>query len=158
MDKRIIEIVKEYENKINELMEVYNNLDDYDKLEVLMDYLDDNNLARPYSMDCFDELMEGEKPLKIAQLIDKDFCVYDNMFWFDGYGKIHSGDISDSLKEFDDMDFDWLNENCGRYACFNDYMDELDAIINKYYDVADELGVDVPAIEDFKDEQDKGNI
>lgn len=157
MDKRIIDIVKEYENKINKFTEVYNNLDDYDKLEVLMDYLDDNNLARPYSMDCFDELMEGEKPLKIAQLIDKDFCVYDDMFWFDGYGKVHSGDISDSLKEFDDMDFNWLNDNYWQYSCFDEYKDELGAIIDKYYDVAEELGIDVPAIEDFENEYEKYN-
>lgn len=158
MDKRIIEIAKEYKNKIDELVGVYNGLDDYDKLEILSDYLDDNSMERPYSMDCFDEFMDGQRPLDIVHRVVSDFCVFDELFWFDGYGNIHSGNTTDALREFDDIDSDWLNENCGRYACFNDYMDELDAIINKYYDVADELGVDVPAIEDFNDEQDKDNI
>lgn len=158
MNKRIIEIAKEYKNKIDELVEVYSGLEDYNKLEVLSDYLDDNSMERPYSMDCFDEFMYGQRPLDIVHRVVSDFCVFDELFWFDGCGNIHSGNTTDALREFDDIDSDWLIENCDRYACFNDYMDELDTIINKYYDVADELGVDVPAIEDFKDEQDKGNI
>ena len=57
----------------------------------------------------FNEFLSEKEPLEIAGLITDDFCVYDVFFWFDGYGKIHSGDISAVLKTFDDIDWHECN-------------------------------------------------
>ena len=134
------EIKNKYDEKADEIIDIYNGLDDNDKLEILTDYLQENNHEYPVSMSYFNELLSEKEPLEIAGLITDDFCVYDAFFWFDGYGKIHSGDISAVLKTFDDIDENWLKNNCGVYTCFNDYLAELSDIEEEYDELAEKLG------------------
>lgn len=134
------EIKNKYDEKANEIIDIYNGLNDNDKLEIIIGYLLENNYEYPVSMSYFNELLSGKKPLEIAQLITDDFCAYDAFFWFDGYGNIHSGDISDVLKIFDNVDENWLKDNCGVYTCFNDYLAELSDIEEEYDELAEKLG------------------
>lgn len=134
------EIKNKYDEKADEIIDIYNGLDDNDKLEIIIDYLQENNYEYPVRMRYFNELLSGKEPLEIARLITDDFCAYDAFFWFDGYGNIHSGDISDVLKTFDDVDENWLKDSCGAYTCFNDYLAELSDIEEEYDELAEKLG------------------
>lgn len=49
----LTEIKNKYDEKADEIIDIYNGLDDNDKLEILVDYLQENYYDYPLSMDFF---------------------------------------------------------------------------------------------------------
>ena len=135
---RLEEIRNEYQNKIENINDVFDNLDDDIKVGIIIDYCNDNFYEHPEYMSSFDELMEGLSPTEIVDRIGNDFRTGDEYFWFDGYGNVHSGCAWDVINQFgDDIDNDYLIELSSEY---DDLIDELD-----------EMGEDTSEIPDIDD-------
>ena len=152
---RLEEIRNEYQNKIENINDVFDNLDDDVKVGIIIDYCNDNSYEHPEYMSSFDELMEGLSPTEIVDRIGNDFRTGDEYFWFDGYGNAHSGCAWDVINQFgDDIDNDYLMENRENYSSFDDFNDELNELSSEYDDLIDELyemGEDTSEIPDIDD-------
>jgi len=150
---RLEEIRNEYTHKVENIVNVFDNLDDDDKVEIIIDYCDSNSYERPEYMSSFDELMQGLSPTEIIDRISNDFNTRDEYFWFDGYGNAESGSAWDVVRNFgDDIDSDYLMENRENYNGFSDFNDELDELSSEYDDLIDELdemGEDTSEITDI---------
>ena len=109
---------KYWENHNDSFSQVCEDLDSYDRL-----FLGDN---RVYPMDELDELLEGYKPSKIIRMIDSDFNISDNYFYYNGCGYICSTDEKEYYNDFDYSDvFEKLIDNYGKlfnYRYGNDYL------------------------------------
>lgn len=150
---RLEEIRNEYQNKIENINDVFDNLDDDIKVGIIIDYCNDNSYEHPEYMSSFDELMEGLSPTEIVDCISNDFSTSDEYFWFDGYGNATSGSAWDVIGQFgDNIDNDFLMENRENYNGFSDFNDELDELSSEYDDLIDELdemGEDTSEIPDI---------
>ena len=145
---------KEYVEKMDNIHDVFDNMNDSDKIAIIMDYCNENGYERPEYMDSFDELMTGLTPTEIVDRIGDGFSTNNEYFWADGYGNLQSGDAYDTINEFDDVDDDFLKENRENYNGFDDFNSELCELSDKYDELIDELEEmgedvsDIGAIED----------
>lgn len=149
---KLAEIREEYENKKHSVLKWLAGINDNEHIQIIMDYCDDNVYERPYYMSEFDEMMEGKTPTEIIDMVSNDFNTDDDFFWFDGYGYVESGCTSRVFADFGDIDEYWLFDNAYRYDSFSDFYDELNDIVNAYYDIIEDLkaaGEDVKDIPDL---------
>lgn len=153
--EELCKLADDYRAKLDTVSDVFEELSDDEKIEIIFDYLDEQGGERPFSMDEFDDEMGGFTPSDIAMRITGDFSIHDEYFWFDGYGNVESGDSYDVIDKFaDDVSIDWLKENFNRYTAFNDFADELDDMRDVYDDIVNDMeeeGIDVldiPSIEE----------
>ena len=149
---KLAEIREEHENKKHSVLEWLAGINDNEHIRIIMDYCDDNVYERPYYMSEFDKMMEGKTPTEIIDMVSNDFNTNDDFFWFDGYGYAESGCTSRVFADFGDIDEYWLLDNAYRYDSFSDFNDELDNMVNEYYDIIEDLkaaGEDVKDIPDL---------
>ena len=90
IEKRMTDYWKAHNDSFSRVCE---DLDSYDG------FLDDDRL---YSMDEFDEYLEGYKPSDIVRMVDSDFNYDDNYFYDDGCGHICS---TDEKEYYNDVDY-----------------------------------------------------
>ena len=89
------------ENKNEKIIEILENLDDYEKLEIYNEY---NDYDYIYTMDNFDEIMSNATPTKIAmKIFYGDFRPNDNYFMFDGYENLESFDYLDDKIDYEEI-------------------------------------------------------
>ena len=155
--KELCKLADDYRVKLDTVSDVFEELSDDEKIEIIFDYLDEQGEERPFSMDEFDDEMGGFTPSDIAMRITEDFNIQDEYFWFNGYGNVESGDSYDVIDKFaDDVSIDWLKENFNRYTAFNDFADELDDMRDVYDDIVidmEEEGIDVSDIPSIEEEE-----
>lgn len=115
---------------INEkLQEVIEDMSTSDLVSLWNEYTNESGRMDDYiySMDEFDEVMEGYKPWEVARAAyySGKFCPAHDYFWFNGYANLESSDFpseSDSpiyIKEL--VTFIIENEN----ALYNDEVQEI---------------------------------
>ena len=91
------------EQKQRAIEEILNSLADHEIVDVNNAYQDCvNGDDYIYSMDEFDEFMEGKTPCEIARIaIYGNFNPCDMWFWFNGYGNVVSSDYPDDANGWD---------------------------------------------------------
>lgn len=82
------------EEKVNAIEDIINNLSDNEMVDVNNTYQDCvKGDCYIYSMDDFDEIMDGNTPIKIANRVAYgDYNPFHMWFWFNGYGNVITGD------------------------------------------------------------------
>lgn len=82
------------EQKVNAIESFINDLSDNSLVDINNEYqgcVNGDNYI--YSMDDFDELMNGNSPSRIANMVTYgDYNPFHMWFWFNGYGNVVSGD------------------------------------------------------------------
>ena len=155
--EELCKLADDYRVKLDTVSDVFEELSDDEKIEIIFDYLDEQGEERPFSMDEFDDEMRGFTPSDIAMRITEDFNIQDEYFWFNGYGNVESGDAYEVIDKFaDDVSIDWLKENFNRYTAFNDFADELDDMRDVYDDIVNDMeeeGIDVLDIPSIEEEE-----
>lgn len=114
--KKLLKDVEEWIEKHPETLESYlDDLTDDEKVTVYNAYAEDGNYERLYSMDMLDDAIGYElSPSEVLRKVDlKKFSLDDSNFWYDGYGDIVSGSVSDFLDaNFSGRDVaSWLERN-----------------------------------------------
>lgn len=103
------------EQKVNAIEDIINNLSDHEMVDINNAYQDcvngDNYI---YSMDDFDDLMNGKTPSEIANMVSYgDYNPFNMWFWFNGYGNVISGD-------YPEYSNGWDAEAMAQYCVDND--------------------------------------
>jgi hypothetical protein len=90
--------------------EYFNNLGDWDQLNIYNEYADANCYKRVYSMSEFNEVMQGLEPMDIAlQVRFGDFNPNHDFFIFNGYGNVESIEWLHRWIEVDEL-ADWYED------------------------------------------------
>ena len=111
------------------IKDALDTLNTSDLVYIHNEYCDAMNACddRIYSMDDFDELMNGQTPWEIARsAYYGDFCPAHDYFWFNGYGNLESSDYPDDHIYTDDI---------AEYIDSHDdalYNDEIQEILDNY--------------------------
>lgn len=88
-------------NYISAITEIIDAMDDSEKISLHNEYCSETNNMDDYiySMDEFDEIMDGMKPWEIARAAyySGKFCPAHDYFWFNGYGNLESDDFCPSI-------------------------------------------------------------
>lgn len=115
----------------NELVELFENMDDCDKISMHNNYCDaiNDTDSQIFEMWDFDDIMFGQSASNIASMVcNGEFDTSDEYFTFNGYGNLMSFDYwnIDSHIEFDDIAHYCLDNDCD--------FDEKDirAILDRY--------------------------
>lgn len=91
------------EQKVNEIENIINNLSDDEMVDLNNEYqgwVNGDNYI--YSMDDFDEIMDGKTPSEIANMVTYgDYNPFNMWFWFNGYGNVVSGDCPEYSNGWD---------------------------------------------------------
>lgn len=77
---KLAEIREEHENKKHSALKWLEGINDDERIQIIMDYCDDNVYERPYYMSEFDEMMEGKTPTEIIDMVSNDFNTNDDFF------------------------------------------------------------------------------
>ena len=78
--EELCKLADDYRVKLDTVSDVFEELSDDDKIEIIFDYLDEQGEERPFSMDEFDDEMRGFTPSDIAMRITEDFNIQDEYF------------------------------------------------------------------------------
>ena len=91
------------EQKVNEIENIINNLSDDEMVDLNNEYqgwVNGDNYI--HSMDDFDEIMDGNTPSEIANMVTYgDYYPFNMWFWFNGYGNVVSGDCPEYSNGWD---------------------------------------------------------
>ena len=113
-------------NRITELKEVLDNLDEETLLN-LHNEIEDDGDDEIFEMDMFNEMAEGYSPIDLAQRIFfGDFNPNHNYFRYNGYANFESTDFPS----------DWIYTSDLAHTIFNDYnsygIDEIEELFDKW--------------------------
>ena len=82
--------------KIETITAIIEGLDEAEKMDLWNRYVADENRYDDeiFSMDCFDEIMEGTEPIRLAAMVTfGDFNPHHDWFWLNGYGNLVSSEF-----------------------------------------------------------------